>query len=215
MRGAQDVLCERNSGGRDHMYRMKEGAVPRSYMGMGAGASPYYPNAAAAAAFYQRMWAKPAGEMKEDEYLGNWVDSLGNSVTVYKNAPDKPLSAVLRKPPRNDIVLTMVEQDLGSGWKTWRCGNSTLNIQASTEEQLCWSTNDGRLSVWMRDTSGANQQFNPASAGGDDQKAAASAEQTDKKPAESKPEQGDAKDEKSAESKPEQADAKAAPASDA
>merc|ERR1719313_3264395 len=100
--------------------------------------------------------AKPAGSMKPEDFLGKWVDSLGNNIVVHQDAHEKKtaLSAVLSKPPRKDIVLGMnpspVSHPTVKGLMTWRCGNSILQVPTSTSEQLCWASNDGRLSVWVR-----------------------------------------------------------------
>mmetsp|Transcript_27019 Transcript_27019/g.62995 ORF Transcript_27019/g.62995 Transcript_27019/m.62995 type:complete len:169 (-) Transcript_27019:84-590(-) len=88
----------------------------------------------------------PGGLMPET-LLGNWADSLGNSVLVFSvDAYQVRLCATLSQPPRPDITLK-IQPVMGGGWT---CGNAMLDPTWSTANQLHWLTTDGRISVWVR-----------------------------------------------------------------
>ncbi|CAE7530318.1 THL-2 [Symbiodinium sp. CCMP2456] len=94
-------------------------------------------------------WLKPSlpSAISEEELLGVWADSLGNAVCVSAGTTSQPkLEAVLAKPPRDDIHLSM-RPDEGSGWI---CGNATLDLVRSSSSMLHWVARDGRVSVWVR-----------------------------------------------------------------
>eukprot|EP00913_Durusdinium_trenchii_P035580 g33296.t1 len=80
------------------------------------------------------------------DLLGAWADSLGNAVYVSSaDASQSKLEAVLAKPPRQDIHLSMRPLDGG-----WQCGNARLDLSWSSTSKLHWVTADGRVSVWVR-----------------------------------------------------------------
>lgn len=82
-----------------------------------------------------------------DDICGQWVDSLGNDVSVtYTDKFQTKMVATLSRPPRPDIHLT-VKPVFFSGW---HCGNAVLHAMWSTPQQLCWLTGDGRVSVWVK-----------------------------------------------------------------
>lgn len=86
--------------------------------------------------------------LSPDGFLGQWVDSQGNMVTVTStDAFEVRLEATLSRPPRADIHLGVKPVMLGGGW---RCGHSILDPYWSTTTQLHWVTDDGRVSVWIR-----------------------------------------------------------------
>jgi len=161
MQHLPDVESEKAGGGRDFMYKIKEGAVisrASTYADHNNGTSVEVPQLFASAALSQKLAAgKPAASMEPRDYLGSWMDSLGNSVQVIQNAHDTGFTAVLSKQGRQDIVLPMFPMPIGGGWMTWQCGNSMLNLGQSTSAQLIWATTNARVSVWMR----APQQTKP------------------------------------------------------
>lgn len=151
MRGLSDVEFEKSGGGRDFMYKFKEGAAQNYVMQPSGPQSVSVSHLFAVAAVSERLSAaKPAAQMVADDFLGRWMDSLGNVVDVLQNARETVLTAVLSRPPRKDIHLAVYPTDLGAGWVTWCCGNSMLDLQSSTSEQLCWASMNGHTSVWMR-----------------------------------------------------------------
>ncbi|CAE7762675.1 trxA [Symbiodinium sp. CCMP2592] len=75
-------------------------------------------------------WLKPSlpSAISEEDLLGVWADSLGNAVYVSAGTSSQPkLEAVLAKPPRDDIHLSM-RPDEGSGWI---CGNATSRAEST------------------------------------------------------------------------------------
>lgn len=81
------------------------------------------------------------------DFLGSWVDSMGNSVIVYQaDAYAGSLVAALSRPPRKDAQLPMTQMMDGG----WMCGNAMLNTQVSSAERIQWVRSDGVISVWMR-----------------------------------------------------------------
>lgn len=92
--------------------------------------------------------ARPATQMGVQDFLGEWMDSLGNAVSVYNvDAYEIKLVASLSRPPRADIHLSLRPAARGNGWQ---CGNSVLDTNQSSSEQLYWLTGDGRVSVWVK-----------------------------------------------------------------
>jgi len=88
------------------------------------------------------------GLMGPDSLLGHWVDSQGNGVHVLStDAYDVKLNATLSRPPRPDIHLAVKPIVLGGGWQ---CGHSILDPVWSSDTQLHWVAQDGRVSVWVR-----------------------------------------------------------------
>lgn len=84
-----------------------------------------------------------------NDFMGAWVDSKGNSVSVVSvDAYSGSISAILsRGHGRPDAHLT-IEPTYDGGWK---CGNSYLDLHASSTEKLHWvRSSDGFVSVWTR-----------------------------------------------------------------
>lgn len=93
---------------------------------------------------YACFWGETFGP---GDFLGTWVDSLGNSIHVYStDAWQVRLVATLSRPPRPDVHLCIRLMPDGN----WCCGNYMLNFGSSTKEQLQWFTYDGRRSTWAR-----------------------------------------------------------------
>merc|ERR1719410_1007527 len=102
---------------------------------------------AAAEAVQQEQGIKPASQLTTESFLGTWVDSLGNYVSVYNtDAFETKLMATLSRPPRADIHLAL-RRVATSGW---RCGNAVLDPMWSTDRQLHWLSENGRVSVWVK-----------------------------------------------------------------
>merc|ERR1719215_1760621 len=114
----------------------------------GAGAPPWW-----GAYNGQLTGTVPAVNMRPKDFLGDWKDSLGNSVSVSQNTKDAQFTVVLKQPPRKEIVLSMFPSPLGGGYMSWCCGNSYLQLESSTSMQLCWFTAGGRMSIWQRPAS--------------------------------------------------------------
>jgi len=129
--------------GRDFMYTMKDGGG-------------YTPTPISVSQ------PKTVGQMAPQEFLGDWMDSLGNAVTVLPNAHDSSFTVILARPPRRDVVLAMTSTDMGGGWRGWSCGNSVLNLMHSSSVQLYWEDyTKGRMSCWMRFPSAGQAQVAP------------------------------------------------------
>jgi len=102
---------------------------------------------AAAEAVQQEAGVKEASQLVTESFLGTWVDSLGNLVSVYNtDAFETKLMATLSRPPRADIHLAL-RRVATSGW---RCGNAVLDLMWSTDRQLHWLSENGRVSVWVK-----------------------------------------------------------------
>lgn len=86
--------------------------------------------------------------LSPEDFLGNWVDSHGNSVSVYSSdAWQVRLTATIARPQTGrDSNLSIRMTEDGS----WTCGNSWLDTSTSSSEQLHWVATDGRRSVWAR-----------------------------------------------------------------
>lgn len=82
------------------------------------------------------------------EFLGNWVDSHGNSVIVFStDAWQVRLTATISRPQTGrDTHLGIRQVDD----MHWICGNSSLDHTQSSAEQLYWVAGDGRVSIWTR-----------------------------------------------------------------
>lgn len=104
------------------------------------------------------------GLMGPEKLLGHWVDSQGNGVHVLSmDAYDVRLTATLSRPPRADIHLAVKPVVLGGGWQ---CGHSLLDPVWSSDTQLHWVAQDGRVSVWVRPLDGeGDDDGSPTSAG--------------------------------------------------
>ncbi|CAK9039087.1 Hypothetical protein SCF082_LOCUS22899 [Durusdinium trenchii] len=80
-------------------------------------------------------------------FKGQWLDSLGNQVFVcFEDEQATTLVAHLTRPPRRDLKLFMWPVPRGGGWQ---CGNAVLD-PSSAWPKLCWVTEDGRVSTWVR-----------------------------------------------------------------
>eukprot|EP00931_Biecheleriopsis_adriatica_P041694 TRINITY_DN23803_c0_g1_i2.p1 TRINITY_DN23803_c0_g1~~TRINITY_DN23803_c0_g1_i2.p1 ORF type:complete len:198 (+),score=23.35 TRINITY_DN23803_c0_g1_i2:58-651(+) len=87
-------------------------------------------------------------QLSADVFQGAWVDSLGNNVFVCFVDPNAAvLQAILSKPPRSDITLSIRPVNMGGGWQ---CGNSVLDPYSAWPNELRWIASDGRSSVWVR-----------------------------------------------------------------
>lgn len=83
-----------------------------------------------------------------EDFLGNWVDSHGNSVLVYSSdAWEVRLTAAISRPQTGRDSNLSIRQLPD---ESWTCGNSWLDMDASSTEQLHWVAADGRHSVWAR-----------------------------------------------------------------
>lgn len=117
----------------DHMIRGAQTAAARNIRSRNSGAQ--YPGT-----------DEPVDFGPED-FLGNWVDSHGNSVLVYSaDAWEVVLTATISRPNKNDITLRVRLNEDAS----WTCGNSWLDCSQSSPEQICWVAADQRRSVWTR-----------------------------------------------------------------
>jgi len=102
---------------------------------------------AAAEAVEQEQGVKEDSQLTTETFLGTWVDSLGNLVSVYNtDAFETKLMATLSRAPRADIHLAL-RRVATSGW---RCGNAVLDPLWSTDRQLHWLSENGRVSVWVK-----------------------------------------------------------------
>lgn len=78
--------------------------------------------------------------------IGCWLDSLGNTVVVQPIGGSlTELTAVLSRPPRQDIYLSLWQTPDGADWF---CGKGKLDIGASSTDCITWQFPDGRTSVW-------------------------------------------------------------------
>lgn len=92
-----------------------------------------------------QSWLK-LGSIDVQDLLGAWADSLGNAVFVSSlDSTKTKLEAVLARPPRPDIHLSMRPVEGG-----WQCGNAKLDLSWSSRSTLHWVAKDGRVSVWVR-----------------------------------------------------------------
>lgn len=92
-----------------------------------------------------QSWLK-LGSIDVQDLLGAWADSLGNAVFVSSlDSTKTKLEAVLARPPRQDIHLSMRPVEGG-----WQCGNAKLDLSYSSRSTLHWVAKDGRVSVWVR-----------------------------------------------------------------
>mmetsp|Transcript_56573 Transcript_56573/g.101430 ORF Transcript_56573/g.101430 Transcript_56573/m.101430 type:complete len:245 (-) Transcript_56573:196-930(-) len=95
----------------------------------------------------ERRRAAPGEPLMPEDFLGNWVDTSGNSVHIYSvDAYDVRLVATLSRYPRNDVHLNIRQVMPGA----WVCGNSALSAEMSSPLQLVWQGADGRISTWTR-----------------------------------------------------------------
>lgn len=82
------------------------------------------------------------------ELMGSWVDMQGNPVTVYStDAYEMRLVAGVSRPAARDLQLGLRPTPDGTGWI---CGNATLDLFASSVEEVHWIGPRGRYSVWVR-----------------------------------------------------------------
>jgi len=93
---------------------------------------------------FRRAIGKPS--LAAAVLMGRWVDSYGNSVSVYStDAYEMRPMATLMKESRPDVHLRLVPANGG-----WRCGEAVLDIQQSSTSQVRWVFPDGRESFWTR-----------------------------------------------------------------
>lgn len=91
--------------------------------------------------------------------LGNWEDSLGNSVVVSNSEEAGELTAVLTPQIDHKDAKTKILKvtNVLSNPIQWRCGNATLESFDEQCHRLVWATEDGRRSIWSRIGSSAGQ----------------------------------------------------------
>lgn len=85
-----------------------------------------------------------------EDFLGSWMDSRGNIVTVIAAGASRgsgKLLATLHSPPRHDVNLSVRPSADGSGWQ---CGHSVLDERASDAMHIKWVGGEGQVSVWQR-----------------------------------------------------------------
>lgn len=85
---------------------------------------------------------------KVSQFLGHWLDSIGNSVTVEADGEGARavLSPLVEHKRAKDTELTIRHGPGG-----WRCGNARLEDLDEKSQRLAWVTEDGRRNVWCRD----------------------------------------------------------------
>eukprot|EP00746_Dinoflagellata_sp_MGD_P142107 gnl/MRDRNA2_/MRDRNA2_75109_c0_seq1.p1 gnl/MRDRNA2_/MRDRNA2_75109_c0~~gnl/MRDRNA2_/MRDRNA2_75109_c0_seq1.p1 ORF type:complete len:322 (+),score=62.52 gnl/MRDRNA2_/MRDRNA2_75109_c0_seq1:121-1086(+) len=97
------------------------------------------------------VWTRgrTGGISQAKDFMGVWIDSLGNSVQVYSvDAWEASLVANVSRPKKGDLHLTISQGFDGASW--W-CGNAYLDTVASTAEQLHWVRHpSGTVSTWTR-----------------------------------------------------------------
>lgn len=96
------------------------------------------------------------GQLRKDDLVGTWTDSLGHTIEVAYGADWRgPLGAKLIRGPK-EITLSLRCED-GTG--RWACGNAMLdNESSSSADSLVWIAHDGRRSVWRRLKSSAGTE---------------------------------------------------------
>lgn len=108
-------------------------------------ATPYFPYVQGVDEMFV---ASPPKAFAPEGILGEWADSLGNNVHVVSvDAYEARLSATLSRPPRADVHLQVTPISHGAGWQ---CGNAVLDPYWSYLDELHWTADDGRVSVWIR-----------------------------------------------------------------
>jgi hypothetical protein len=104
-----------------------------------------------------KLGERPVQLLLLDDFVGEWMDTLGNSVSVVvTDLFVGKAVAILKKEGRADITLTLKFDGFGG----WLCGNSALDLASSCSERMRWETMDGRASTWVR--AGANKKAAPA-----------------------------------------------------
>jgi len=99
-----------------------------------------------------------------DDFLGDWMDTLGNAVAVA--ATDYFMGkglATLSKKGRANILLTLRYDGFGG----WVCGNSVLDGCRSSTGCVQWVTLDGRVSIWTRASDAKSKEVAASSAEGE------------------------------------------------
>mmetsp|Transcript_46449 Transcript_46449/g.85082 ORF Transcript_46449/g.85082 Transcript_46449/m.85082 type:complete len:514 (-) Transcript_46449:173-1714(-) len=100
-----------------------------------------------------KQWRQDAEEalagFDATTFLGEWDDSLGNSVTVCRGLERRsPLVAMLERGGKANQLSLRRDLEL----QTWVCGNALLEAESSKTTCLVWCAFDGRRSVWRRRT---------------------------------------------------------------
>eukprot|EP00403_Amphidinium_massartii_P018729 CAMPEP_0178421446 /NCGR_PEP_ID=MMETSP0689_2-20121128/26650_1 /TAXON_ID=160604 /ORGANISM="Amphidinium massartii, Strain CS-259" /LENGTH=481 /DNA_ID=CAMNT_0020042955 /DNA_START=53 /DNA_END=1494 /DNA_ORIENTATION=- len=97
-----------------------------------------------------RQWEDPpetAGGFDATTFLGEWEDSLGNTVTVTRG-PERRSGLIAKLERNGKINQLSVRRDLDL--QTWICGNAILEVESSKANCVVWHAYDGRRSVWRR-----------------------------------------------------------------
>mmetsp|Transcript_23372 Transcript_23372/g.43960 ORF Transcript_23372/g.43960 Transcript_23372/m.43960 type:complete len:181 (+) Transcript_23372:53-595(+) len=99
--------------------------------------------------FMPHAWLPPVSqEFTAKDFIGEWADSLGHHVSVScVDEKSGTLKACLSKSKKPDIHLSLKPV---IGWSVWQCGNAFLDPATSTAEKLCWLSEGGRVSVWVK-----------------------------------------------------------------
>lgn len=92
-------------------------------------------------------------------FIGDWVDSMGNSVVVFlvDSASPAKIRATLSKPGRRDFHLSLSQSHNGE----WQCGDAV--IASRSDHEVRWRFSTKRVSTWKRvqadsDTSSASNK---------------------------------------------------------
>eukprot|EP00439_Symbiodinium_sp_Y106_P002430 s1418_g1.t1 len=96
------------------------------------------------------LWPAPAptNEFSATDFINaEWADSLGHRISVSSGKKANNLQACLSKPKKPDILLNLKPV---IGLSVWQCGNAFLDPATSTTERLCWLSEGGRVSVWVK-----------------------------------------------------------------
>ncbi|CAE6967336.1 unnamed protein product [Symbiodinium sp. CCMP2592] len=95
-----------------------------------------------------RASASPNKEFSATDFINaEWADSLGHRISVSSGKKANNLQACLSKPKKPDILLNLKPV---IGLSVWQCGNAFLDPATSTSERLCWLSEGGRVSVWVK-----------------------------------------------------------------
>jgi len=94
----------------------------------------------------QTKAAKP--DWTPEHFLGYWINADGDPITIYSADAFamRMLAQVNRKGRRkNDLNLVLRQSEDG-----WTCGNSKLNVEKSTLQELRWTSAKGWETIWVR-----------------------------------------------------------------
>ncbi|OLQ04977.1 hypothetical protein AK812_SmicGene11873 [Symbiodinium microadriaticum] len=93
-------------------------------------------------------WPASTNEFSATDFINaEWADSLGHRISVSSGKKANNLQACLSKPKTPDILLNLKPV---IGLSVWQCGNAFLDPATSTTERLCWLSEGGRVSVWVK-----------------------------------------------------------------